>query len=407
MESTIPHFVPKSLARLTVLLGFLCAFAPFSTDLYLAAFPAMAKDMDTSVERIQLTLSIFFFGLALGQLAYGPLSDRFGRRVPLMAGLLLYIIVSVLMVFVRDIGLFLLLRFLQALGGCAGMVIGRAVVRDSFDLKGSARVFTIIMAIQAIGPVVAPVLGAYLVSTITWSSCFVFMAILGCFCLLATYFVLEESLPQERRVKKSFWEILKVFLEIISNRNFLFMALAGALAGSSIFAFISGSPAVLMDYYGFTETEYGWAFAIFSLAVAVMAQLNFLLLRKFTARLILTGAIIWMALSSVLLTLLAEIWVLPSALWLIFFLYLILMSLPMVAANSTALAMSYSGKYAGSASSIVGVLQFAAAALISSLMGPSGAIFAFPMSALIAIFSLVGVFFLTRCRFEKTNSDNG
>jgi DHA1 family bicyclomycin/chloramphenicol resistance-like MFS transporter len=385
-------------AKLTVLLGFLCAFAPFSIDLYLAAFPAMARDMGTEVEKIQLTLSVFLFGLAIGQLIYGPLSDRFGRKKPLMAGLLVYTAASLLMVFTRDITLFLTLRFIQALGGCAGMIIARAIVRDSYDLEGSAKVFTIIMAIHSIGPVVAPVVGAYIVSKVSWGVCFMVMTFLGAGCFLATLFTLSETLPMEGRVRQSPKEIIRLFGALLVKRDFLLTALAGSIGGSAIFAFISGSPHVLIGIYGFDETSYGWTFGLFSLAVASVSQVNYLLLRKFTAIFILTLGAAVMAVFAVFTTLLVEIGGFPSAFWVILLLFLSLMSLPLINANSVALAMSYGGQQAGSASSVLGVSQFAAAGVVSFLMGPAGKLVSFPISFTVSVCAIATLILLVLFR---------
>jgi DHA1 family bicyclomycin/chloramphenicol resistance-like MFS transporter len=391
-------------AKLTVLLGFLCAFAPFSIDLYLAAFPTMARDMGTVVENIQLTLSVFFFGLALGQLAYGPLSDRFGRRAPLLGGLLIYTVASLLMVFVREIHFFLILRFIQALGGCAGLIIARAVVRDSYDLEGSARVFTIIMAIQSIGPVAAPIAGAYLVANMSWGVCFVFMALLGLCCFLATLFILPETLPKDRRIRQSPKEVLKLFGILLTKRDFLLTTLAGSVGGSAIFAFISGSPHTFIGIYGHSETVFGWIFGLFSLSMTFMSQVNFLLLKKYKASLILALGVVLMTVFSLFSTLWVEINGLPSDFWLIILLFLSLMSLPLIAANSVALAMSYSGRYAGSASAVVGVTQFAAAGLVSFLMGPAGKLVLFPMSFLISLCAVASLVCLAL--FRRTPSES-
>jgi DHA1 family bicyclomycin/chloramphenicol resistance-like MFS transporter len=380
--------------KLTTLLGFLCAFAPFSIDLYLAAFPTMARDMGTHVERIQLTLSVFLFGLAIGQLIYGPLSDRFGRRRPLMAGLLIYTAASLLMIFTRDITLFLALRFIQALGGCAGMIIARAIVRDSYDVEGSAKVFTLIMAIQSIGPVVAPVVGAYIVSNMNWGVCFVFMTFLGAGCFLATLFTLSETLPEEKRVRQSPLEVLKLFGALLSKKDFLLMVLSGSVGGASIFAFISGSPHVLIDIYGFSEARYGWTFGLFSLAVASVSQINFLLLRKYKAIVIFTLGVSSMTFFGVFMTLIVEIRGFPSAFWLIILLFLALMSLPLIAANSSAIAMSLGGRQAGSASSVLGVSHFASAGVVSFLMGPAEMLVSFPISFMIALCALSSLILL-------------
>ncbi|MDR2349151.1 MAG: multidrug effflux MFS transporter [Deltaproteobacteria bacterium] len=384
----------SSTVKLTVLLGFLSAFGPFSIDLYLAAFPTMATDMFTSVEKIQLTLAVFFAGLAAGQLLYGPLSDRHGRKGPLLAGLVLYSLASFSMVFVRDIRVFLVLRFLQAVGGSAGMILGRAIVRDSYDTESSAKVFTFVMAVQSIGPVVAPVLGAYVIATLSWGACFVFMTFLGVACFVATVFVLVETLPPEKRIKTGLADVLPIFGSILKNGNFLLMALCGSFGTASIFAFISASPGVLINDYSFTPKEYGWIFGIFSLAMTSMSQANYLLLKKFPARRVLTMGIVSMLFFSLLLTLSVEFRGLPPPLVLLVLLFFSLMTMPMIGANHTAIAMSLGGARAGSASSVLGCVQSLTAALVSSAVGLFAGLVSFPMSFAMVCCSFLSLVFL-------------
>ena len=380
-----------NIARLTVVLGVLTAFAPFSTDMYLAAFPAMARDMNTDVPHIQMTLSVFFFGLALGQLAYGPLSDRFGRRRPLLAGLLIYSAASVGLALVRDIDMFLTLRFIQAVGGCSGMIISRAVIRDTFDLDASARVLTMMMAVQAIGPVAAPIIGGYLLGLTSWGAIFFLMAVLGLACFAAALLILPESLPLEKRLKQSPKEVLGGFLSLTRNSSFIIPALAGGLGVAAIFAFISGSPFVLMSLYGLNETQYGWAFGLFCLGTTAFSQSNFLLLKKFSALQVLAGSLTIMALAASALCALMALSGLPGLGVLMVFLFLALLPIPVIGANSTAVAMAASGDRAGSASALLGTAQFALAGLVSSITSLIHDGSALPMSLMIAACALAAL----------------
>ncbi|MDR2351970.1 MAG: multidrug effflux MFS transporter [Deltaproteobacteria bacterium] len=398
--------LPTSFVKLVVLLGILNSFAPFSIDMYLAAFPNMAVDMNTSIENIQLTLSFFFFGLAVGQLIHGPISDRFGRRRPLMAGLLVYLFSTLVLVFVRDIQIFILFRFIQALGGCAGMVICRAVVRDSFDVSESAKVFTVIMAVQTVGPVLAPVAGAYLLTVFVWGASFVFLTLLGLFAFIATFFVLKESLPEEGRVRNSPRELLKNILVLFSRKEYLCPALAGSVGNGCIFCFISASPYVLMNLYGFSATQYAFTFAVLSISIAIVSQCNFLLLKRFSARQVLLLGLSLIAFFGSITTIILDIFGLINPVFFMFMVFLSLMSLPLVVANSTALAMAGSGKMAGMASSLIGVMQFSAAALVSFLMGVAGKLVYFPMTFLISLCGIIGFLIMISRGMEESSNEN-
>ncbi|MDR3205251.1 MAG: multidrug effflux MFS transporter [Deltaproteobacteria bacterium] len=367
MDRPVSAFTSGGLKRVSLftLLGFLSVFAPFSTDMYLPAFSQMAAEMSTEVKNVQLSLAVFFLGLALGQFIYGPLSDRWGRRRPLMIGLIVYILASFFMIETKEISTFNALRFIQALGGCAGMVVARAVIRDGCDLKSSAKVFTIVMAIQAVGPVAAPVIGAYIVNITHWSAIFKILSCLGLACLCGSFVVLAESLPEKYRLRQSPFEIIKGFASLASCREFIVPALAGGLGGGALFAFISGSSFILIELHGVNKTAYGWIFGLVSLGVSLAAQSNLWLLKKYSARKVYTsGLFCTLILSSLLLVLLSF----TSVASLYFFLVLVFLALspcPLIYANTTALAMAASKQNIGAASSLVGVIHFGAASLSS------------------------------------------
>jgi DHA1 family bicyclomycin/chloramphenicol resistance-like MFS transporter len=347
--------------------------------------------MATDIERVQLTLAVFFFGLASGQLIYGPLSDRLGRKLPLYGGLALYILATACMIFVRDIDGFLTLRFLQAVGGCSGMVIGRAVVRDSYDLAGATRVFTILMAVQSVGPVVAPVAGAYLTRVSGWGSNFVFMTALGLMSLAAVRFFLPESLSADRRVRQGMKASLASFVAVTRRPVFRWTALAGSFGGGAMFSFISGSPSLLMGSYGFDEAQYGWTFAAYSVLIAAASQLNYPLLKRFTPLGIMRGTLGWMCLASLAMTVLCELRGLPGIRLVLPLMLICFLPFPLAIANSVAIAMHDCGRFAGSASSVLGVMQFAAAGAVSAgLSAVTGAV-AMPITFMIFVASLAAL----------------
>ncbi|MDR2604185.1 MAG: multidrug effflux MFS transporter [Desulfovibrio sp.] len=366
------HAVDISDTGLAVLLGILAAFAPFSIDMYLAAFPAMAEDFGTDTGGIQFTLSFFFLGMGLGQIFYGPLIDRLGRRRPLLYGLVLFTATSCLMVFVQNFPFFVILRFLQAVGGCAGMVIGRAVIQDLYALQDAARMLSLLMMVQSVGPVAAPVIGGYLLGIAGWRMIFAVLCGLGLTCFLVVFFRLPETLAPEtpsaaQGVPHMRRQILGIFLSICRNRQFLAPALTGGLGGATTFAFISGSPFVLMSLYGLNGVQYSWVFALCALGMVGAGRLNQVMLGRFQPGSLLCAALagsLLCGLGLFLSLLMAD--GLPPLPLLLLPLFFILAAGPILFANSTALAMAASGQHAGSASALLGALQFGCAGAVSA-----------------------------------------
>jgi MFS transporter, DHA1 family, multidrug resistance protein len=348
--------------RLAIILGILATFGPFGTDMYLSGFPTMAGDLGTDVAHVQITLSVYFLGLAIGQLLYGPIVDRMGRRKPLIFGLCLFTAASLLAVFAKNIQCLLALRLCQALGGCAGMIVGRAVVRDLFDLKGAANLFSMLALVQGLGPIVAPILGSCLLHFASWRWVFVFLALFGVACLLAVVLGLPESLPKEKRLGGDFKNAVADYWFLMRKRAFIVPALAGGIAGSSLFAYISASPFVFMTIYGVGATTYGMIFAGNACGTILAAQLNRILLRRTVPYKIFTGAVLFNIGAILLLFPAAESG--SMALFMIP-LWFTVASVPMMMANSMAIAMSECGDKAGIASAIIGLLQFGLASLVS------------------------------------------
>ncbi|QDL91480.1 multidrug effflux MFS transporter [Paroceanicella profunda] len=366
--------------RLTVVLGALTAFAPFATDMYLSGFPAIEESFGTGAGEVQFSLSVFFLGVAIGQLIYGPVIDRFGRKLPLCCGVALFSVVSLGLAAAPDIGSFLAGRFLQALGGCAGMIVSRAIIADLFGAQDSARVLSMMMLVQGLGPVLAPIAGGYLLAFAGWRSIFVALALFGAACLVAALRVVPETLPPERRRKAGPGEILRTFRALLTRRALIVPALASALAFGALFSYISGSPFVFIDLHGVDPQVYKWLFGLNALGMILASQVNRLLLRRLRAERIFLGAIgmnILCGLALLALSGTAPLAVMMVPLW------LCISTIPLIAANGMAIAMSHSGRHGGSASSIIGVLQFGLAALFSALVGILHNDTAFPMSGCI------------------------
>lgn len=374
-------------ARLTVVLGALTAFAPFATDMYLASFSSIADSLHTGQGEIQFTLSVFFFGLAAGQLIYGPLIDRFGRRWPLLAGIAIYTLAALAIIAAPGIVSFAVLRLLQALGGCSGMIISRAIIRDLFDERTSARVLASMMVVQGLGPILAPILGGYITASAGWRGVFVFLVLFGVGCFWAVLSCVPETLPESRRRRTSPSQMLMAFAELLGDRRFIVPALVGGFGLSTMFAFISGSPFVFMELHGVSQQTYGWLFGLCALGIIVSAQGGRMLLRRFSPRLILTAAMGAAVVLSAVLLVIART---PSLPLLMTPLYLCLAMNPLIAATATATAMTAARAHVGSASAIVGVLQFGLASLASALVGALHNGTAWPMAGVIFATSLIG-----------------
>jgi DHA1 family bicyclomycin/chloramphenicol resistance-like MFS transporter len=354
--------------------------------MYLASVPKLAESFHASAAEVQLGLSLFFLGLSLGQLAFGPLIDRFGRKLPLLAGIALFTTTSLLIAFAPNIESFVLLRFLQAFGGCAGMIIGRAVISDLFEEREAASVLSLIMMVQGVGPIVAPVVGGYIIVTAGWPAVFLFLTALGGACFAGTYWAVPETLPQEQRKRENPVQILRTFASLLCKREFILPTLCGSFAFGSLFAFISGSPFVYMELYGVAPQHFGWLFGINAVGIIFSAQLNRLLLRRFTSEAILVGALAVNILMGVLLLLIlstSSLALLVTTLWIIF------ATLPLIAANTVALAMAEGSEHLGSASALIGVTQFGMAALSSGLISLLHNGTAYPMAAMILLCSLL------------------
>lgn len=353
-------------AGLMVVLGALSAFSPFATDTYLSGMPAMARDLHTDLAHVQLSLSSYFAGLCVGQLLCGPLSDAFGRRKPLLAGVALFALTSLLLMASRNVQALIGLRALQALGGCAGIVVARAVIQDRLQGQEAARALTVMMMVQGLGPVLAPLVGAGLLQLAGWRSIFAFMALFAGACWFAAWRTLPESLAPEKRKPLHLLDTLRTFAGLLRQPAFALPVLVAAIAMGAMFAYITGSPGAMIQLHGLSQTRYGMLFAANALGMIVAGRLNVRLLHAYSPGRVLNGSVLVMAAAALLLLLLNG----RHALWFtVLPLFVCIACVPLVAANGTALAMAAGRGNAGSASSLVGGLQFALATCASALVG--------------------------------------
>jgi MFS transporter, DHA1 family, multidrug resistance protein len=369
--------------KLTFVLGALTAFAPMSIDMYLPSLPTLERVFRADAASVQLTLAAFFIGLALGQALYGPLVDRLGRKAPLYAGTALYVLASAGCALAPDVHSLVVLRFAQALGGCAGVVVARAVVRDLFDEQESARMFSLMMLVMGVAPILAPLAGGYLLVLLGWRSIFWALALFGLACLVAAVLWLPETRPRQPGAKGGIGRAIMGYGQLVADRRFLGYALAGGFAQAGMFAYISGSPSVFIDLYGVPAQHYGWLFGLNACGLILASQINRRLLVKYSARAVLSGANYANAVFGIALVLFAATGVGGFA-GILVPLFGYVASLGFVFPNSVALAMGPQGERAGSASALLGTVQFSAAAIASVSVGVLYDGTARPMAGVIA-----------------------
>ncbi|MCU1728425.1 multidrug effflux MFS transporter [Pseudomonas sp. 7P_10.2_Bac1] len=376
--------------RTILILGALSAFGPLAIDFYLPGFPAMALAFATDETHIQLTLAVYFLGLSIGQLVYGPIADRFGRRIPLLVGVGLFTLGSFACAFAPTLDWLIGARFVQALGGCAGIVLSRAIVSDKCDAVGSAKVFSQLMLVMGLAPILAPMLGGLMVNLYGWQSIFI---ALTCFSVLAAVAValgLPESLPANVP-RQPLSGALRQYGRLLKEREFLGHALTGGIAMAGMFAYIAGSPFVFIKLYGVPAEHYGWLFGSNAAGFILVAQLNSRLLAKRGPAFLLARTV-WVYLAAGV-ALLGVSALHTEQLWpLLIPLFICIASLGCIIPNAAACAMNGQGARAGSASAMMGFLQFSVAAGAASLVGVLHDGSAMPMAMVI---TLCGVLVVT------------
>jgi DHA1 family bicyclomycin/chloramphenicol resistance-like MFS transporter len=369
---------------LAALLTTLVALGPISTDLYLPALPTLAQAFDSDVARVQLTLSVFLAGFAVAQLAYGPLSDRYGRRPVLLGGLALYLVASLACMGARSIDELIAARFVQALGACAGPVIGRAIVRDVYGPVQAARVLAYISGAMAIAPMVGPMLGGYLTVWFGWRANFVALALFSALQLFAVFVLLGESNAHKDPAATRPRHMLANFALLFRSRHFLGCLLCFAASYAIIFSFISGSSFVLISVLGISPQRYGASFG-FAVAGYISGTMlsGRLVLRLGMQRLVLAGALLACSAGSVM----AACALLGGPnLWAILLpMFLCMLATGLVMPNAIAGALAPHPKMAGAASALIGFVQMSFAALVGVAVGHAWDGTALPMAAAIAL----------------------
>jgi MFS transporter, DHA1 family, multidrug resistance protein len=379
-----------SRTRLIFILGLLSAIGPFSIDMYLPGFPAIAANLKTTPEMVSYSLSSYFIGICAGQMIIGPLLDRFGRKRPLYGGLIIYIISAIGCAFAPTIETLIIFRFFQAAGGCAGMVAPRAIIRDIFPVEENARIFSLLILIIGVSPIIAPTVGGYVTAHFGWHSIFLLLAVITFLILLCTVWFLPESKQPDPSFSLKPKPILQSFYKVITNPQFYTYALTGSMASAGLYAYLAGSPFVFMDLYHVSGQHYGWIFALVAGGLITSSQVNNLALRKYKSEQIVRVALGMQCLIAIVLvsgtvTGFLNLYGLIACIF--FYLCCQGFSFP----NSSALSMAPFTKEAGSASALLGAIQMALGAMTSALVGIISDGSALPMVAVMAGCSITAV----------------
>lgn len=380
---SIASAIRRRHSELIVLLGALTAFAPVSIDMYLPALPTIGLAFRAEPGHVQLSLAAFFLGLAVGQAFYGPISDRFGRKKPLYAGLVLFAIASAGCALSTSIDMLIVLRFFQALGACSGQVMARAVVRDLFEPRESARVFSLLLLVMGVSPILAPLVGGQILEWFEWRVVFWVITALAVFGLAGVMLRVPETHREENKRSLNLGKVLGVYYELVRDRTFIGYAVTGALAMAGLYTYIVATPFVFIELFHVPSNRFGIFFGINAIGLIAAAQVNVRLIRRFDTDTIIRKVLVVEVASGFLLlasTVAGLIGLAGTAV----LLFVYIASVGCLFPNTTALAMAAHGNKAGSASALVGTLQFTLAAIAASAVGAANNGTALPMAAVIA-----------------------
>ncbi|MFC5407823.1 multidrug effflux MFS transporter [Larkinella bovis] len=352
-------------AIVILILGTLTTISPFSIDMYLPGFPAIAKSLHTTIDQVQLSLTAYLIGISFGQILYGPLLDRYGRKLPLYGGLVLYLVASVGCALTNSIETLILMRLLQALGGCVGLVAAQALVRDLFPVSKIAQVFSLLTLVVAVSPMIAPTIGGYATVAMGWHSIFLILAGITALIIIAIYFVLPDGKKPDPSLSLRPRAVVSNYLTVMKQPQFLTYSLVAGIATSAPFAYIAGSPDVFMNIYHLSEQQYGWIFAFLSIAIIAPSQLNHILLKRFQSEQIIFTTLVLQSIVGILM--LAGTW----AGWfgpygLIAVLFVFLLGQSLTGPNASALSLAPFTRHAGSAAALMGSFRMGFGALVSA-----------------------------------------
>ncbi|MBI3445773.1 MAG: Bcr/CflA family multidrug efflux MFS transporter [Magnetospirillum sp.] len=351
-----------------VLLGIFTATGPLSMDMYLPSFPLVEKALGAQPGSMEFTLASFFIGLTLGMLFYGPVSDRFGRKKPLYFGFFLYTTAALGCALSDSITAIGLWRFIQGIGGCAGIMMPSAIVRDRLPAQESARALSMLMLVMGLAPIVAPLLGGWILTLWGWRVIFIVLAAFGGFCLTTALLALSESHDTEHEPPLRLGSVLGNYRYLLTNRTFLGFAMSTGLTWSGMFAYLAGSPFVLIDLHGIRPDHYGWYFGVNAFGLIASSQINAYMLRAHTPTEILRRALWIPPIVGIFMFILSYGELIPLP-WVLVGFFLFVSSVGWIAPNAMASLLATHGQMAGTAASLAGAMQFLFATIAGALVG--------------------------------------
>lgn len=376
-----------------LILGALSTISPFAIDMYLPGFPAIAKDLNTTISNVQLSLTSYLIGISVGQLLYGPLLDKYGRKTPLYIGLAIFVLASFGCGYTTSIETLIGMRFIQALGGCVGMVAAQALVRDLFPVNKTAQAFSLITLVIAVSPMIAPTLGGYATVAFGWESVFFILAIITAFIMVAVHFILPQGSLPDRSLSLKPKPVLKNFITVLKQPQFLIYMLAGGIATAAPFAYIAGSADVFINIYNLSEKQYGWIFALLAFAMIGTTQLNHFLLKKYRSSQIIQVTLLYQSFIGLILVVGTAVgWF--GLYSLIALMFIFLTGQGLTSPNAAALSLAPFSKNAGSASALMGSFRMAMGGLVSAIVSILHNNTPIPMVGLMTLCAVIGLIIL-------------
>lgn len=382
---------PVGAARLwlILLLGSLSAFAPLTIDMYLPALPELAQDFSSSTSLAQMSLTACMFGISFGQLLIGPMSDLLGRRKPLIIGLIVYTLASIICVVAPSIQTFILLRFIQGVGGAAGIVISRAVVRDLYAGSEMTKFSAMLALVNGVAPVLAPIAGGQLLQFASWRGVFMVLCGIGALMFICVLFGLKESLTPNNRIKGGIISTFRAFGGLFRDRIFMGYALSQGLVMGAMFAYISGSPFVLQEIYGVSPQMFSVIFAVNGIGIIIGSQTAGRLAGRVNETKLLIYGLAQASIGGIALFLSV---LLDLELYGILIpLFFVVSSVGIVSTSSFTLAMANQGRAAGSASALIGLMSTIMGGIMAPIVGIAGSQTAVPMSIIILVLTLLAM----------------